>query len=99
LLLRIPQLGDEESLLGSKGLAALSDGERPGRPHIYGRDEVLLVKIATEEPPPSASRWTYEAIARRLKDLEAPVEAPSWSSPTSGVSSGRRRATYSFTRW
>jgi transposase len=59
------------------GLSGLAGEKRPGRPHIYGPDEVLrLVKIATEEPPSPASRWTYEPIARRLNE-EAVATSPS----------------------
>jgi transposase len=51
------------------GLVGLSDGERPGRPPIYDHDDVLLlVKTVTEPPPDAATRWTMEAIARRLNE-------------------------------
>ena len=46
------------------GVAGLVDGERPGRPPVYGHDDVLLlVKTVTEPPPNAATRWTMEAIA------------------------------------
>ncbi len=52
-----------------EGLAGLVDTERPGRPHVYDADDViLLVKTATETPPEPASRWTMEALARRLNE-------------------------------
>ena len=36
----------------------------PGRPPVYGHDDVLLlVKTVTEPPPDEATRWTMEAIA------------------------------------
>ena len=58
------------------GLVGLADEERPGRPHVYGPDEVLLlVKTATEEPPGTASHWTYEAIARRLNEEGVAISA------------------------
>ena len=46
------------------GLAGLDDVERPGRPCVYGHDDVLLlVKLITESPPDNATRWTMEALA------------------------------------
>jgi transposase len=46
------------------GLAGLGDEERPGRPCVYGHDDVLLlVKTVTEPPPDGATRWTMEALA------------------------------------
>ena len=51
------------------GLAGLVDGERSGRPPVYGHDDVLLlVKTVTEPPPNAATRWTMEAIAGRLNE-------------------------------
>ena len=70
------QVGIWRQRCAEMGLAGLTDGERPGRPHIYGPDEVLrLVKIATEEPPEPSSRWTYEAIARRLNEEGVAISA------------------------
>lgn len=70
------QVGVWRQRYAELGLAGLADEERPGRPHIYGADEVLrLVKIATEEPPAPASRWTYEAIARRLNEEAVAISA------------------------
>lgn len=58
------------------GLAGLADEERPGRPHIYGPEDVLLlVKTATEEPPEPASQWTMEALARRLNEHGVGISA------------------------
>jgi transposase len=58
------------------GMAGLADEDRPGRPPIYSADDVLLlVKTATEEPPAPASRWTMEAIARRLNEEGVPISA------------------------
>jgi hypothetical protein len=43
----------------SFGLAGLDDEQRPGQPPVYGHDDVwLLVKLVTEPPPDSATRWT-----------------------------------------
>src|SRR5262245_15259352 len=39
------------------GLAGLEDGDRSGRPPVYGHDDVLLlVKTVTEPPPDAATR-------------------------------------------
>ncbi len=59
-----------------RGMDGLHDEPRPGRPLIYGHDDVLrLVKTATEEPPAPASRWTMEAIARRVNEEGVPISA------------------------
>jgi transposase len=51
------------------GLGGLEDGDRSGRPPVYDHDDVLLlVKTVTEPPPEAATRWTMEAIARRLHE-------------------------------
>jgi transposase len=56
------------SRYGEFGLAGLADEERPGRPCIYGHDDVLLlVKTVTEPPPDGATRWTMEALAEAMK--------------------------------
>lgn len=58
------------------GLVGLQDGERPGRPPIYGHDDVLLlVKTVTEPPPDEGTRWTMELLARRLNDEGVPISA------------------------
>jgi transposase len=58
------------------GLAGLSDKERPGRPHVYGHDDVLLlVKLVTEPPPESATRWTMEAVAEAMATHGVPMSA------------------------
>ena len=58
------------------GLAGLADEERPGRPHIYGPEDVLLlVKTATEDPPQPASQWTMEALALRLNENGVGISA------------------------
>jgi len=59
-----------------EGLAGLADTERPGRPPVYDADDViLLVKTATETPPEPASRWTMEALARRLNEAGVAISA------------------------
>ncbi len=58
------------------GLAGLSDEERPGRPHIYLHDDVLLlVKLVTEEPPDGATRWTMEALSGAMAAHGVPISA------------------------
>ena len=58
------------------GLAGLDDGERSGRPPVYDHDDVLLlVKLVTEPPPDSASRWSMEALARAMADHGVPISA------------------------
>src|SRR5919106_6245268 len=50
--------------------------ERRGRPPVYGHDDVLLlVKTVTEPPPDQATRWTMEAIARRLNEHGVAISA------------------------
>ena len=59
-----------------EGVAGLVDTERPGRPPVYDADDViLLVKTATETPPAPASRWTMQALARRLNEAGVAISA------------------------
>jgi transposase len=61
------QVGLWRSRYGEFGLAGLDDEERPGRPCVYGHDDVLLlVKTVTEPPPDGATRWTMEALAEAM---------------------------------
>jgi len=58
------------------GLVGLADGDRSGRPPVYGHDDVLLlVKTVTEPPPDDSTRWTMEAIARRLNENKVAMSA------------------------
>ena len=58
------------------GLAGLADEERPGRPCVYGHDDVLLlVKTVTEDPPDGATRWTMEALAQAMAVHGVPISA------------------------
>jgi transposase len=58
------------------GTDGLFDLERPGRRPIYDHDDIiLLVKFATETPPPSYARWTCELLARRMNEREIPISA------------------------
>jgi transposase len=58
------------------GIAGLEDEERPGRPPVYGHDDVLLlVKLATEPPPDNATRWTMESLAGAMATHGVPMSA------------------------
>ncbi len=70
------QVGMWRARFAEFGVAGLDDGERPGRPPIYSRDDVLLlVKTVTEPPPEGATRWTMEALARAMADHGVPISA------------------------
>ncbi|MGH9224884.1 MAG: IS630 family transposase, partial [Acidimicrobiales bacterium] len=61
------QVGVWRQRFAADGLAGLLDGDRPGRPPVYGHDDVLLlVKTVTENPPDEATRWTMAALAERM---------------------------------
>jgi transposase len=61
---------------GEFGLAGLADEDRPGRPPVYGHDDVLLlVKTVTEPPPDGATRWTMEALAQAMAEHGVPISA------------------------
>lgn len=58
------------------GSVGLFDEDRPGRPHVYDHDDVLLlVKLVTEEPPEHATRWTMEALAAAMASHGVPMSA------------------------
>lgn len=58
------------------GLLGLEDGDRPGRPHVYDHDDVLLlVKLVTEDPPEGTTRWTMDALAARMAEHGVPISA------------------------
>jgi transposase len=58
------------------GLVGLCDDERPGRPHLYDHDDVLLlVKLVTEPPPESTTRWTMETLAEAMATHGVPMSA------------------------
>jgi transposase len=70
------QVGIWRKRYAEAGLAGLEDEERPGRPCVYGHDDVLLlVKTVTEEPPDSATRWTMEALAQVMAAHGVPISA------------------------
>lgn len=57
-------------------LVGLDDGERSGRPPVYGHDDViLLVKLVTTTPPDAATRWTMDALADAMAAHGVPISA------------------------
>jgi transposase len=51
----------------ARGVKALTDRPRPGRPAVYDLDvRLLIVATATSDPPPTESQWTHRAIAEHL---------------------------------
>lgn len=70
------QVGVWRKRYSEVGLAGLVDEERPGRPCVYGHDDVLLlVKTVTEDPPEGATRWTMEALAGAMAAHGVPISA------------------------
>jgi transposase len=70
------QVGTWRSRYAELGLAGLDDEQRPGRPHVYGHDDVLLmIKTVTEPPPEGATRWTMEALAEVLNSHGIAISA------------------------
>ena len=58
------------------GLAGLYDDERSGRPLIYCHDDILLlVKLVTEPPPDSSTRWSMKTLAEAMADHGVPISA------------------------
>jgi len=52
-----------------RGMKALRDRPRPGRPLTYDLDvRLLIVATATSESPDTVSQWTHQAIAEHLHD-------------------------------
>lgn len=63
------QVGGWRKRYEAKGLDGLKDRPRPGRPLVYGHDDRLkIIKTICEEPPAPASRWTMDAVAKKLAD-------------------------------
>jgi len=70
------QVGLWRARYGEFGLAGLEDEERSGRPPVYDHDDVLLlVKLVTEPPPESATRWSMEALAEAMAAHGVPISA------------------------
>lgn len=58
------------------GLEGLGDGERPGRPHVYGHDDVLkMVHLVTTDPPDARTAWTCELVAEQMAAQGTPISA------------------------
>jgi len=70
------QVGIWRQRYGEYGLAGLDDAERSGRPCVYDHDDVLLlVKLVTEPPPDSATRWSMDALAEAMASHGVPISA------------------------
>jgi transposase len=58
------------------GLVGLEDEARPGRPVIYGHDDVLtMVHLVTTDPPKGYARWNCELVAARMSEEGVPISA------------------------
>lgn len=58
------------------GDAGLDDEARPGRPVVYGHDDVLrMVHLVTTDPPDGYARWTCDLVAARMSEEGVPVSA------------------------
>lgn len=52
-----------------RGLPGLKDDPRPGKPPIYGHDDILkIVAKVTETPPDPASHWSHAQLEDALRD-------------------------------
>lgn len=52
----------------TRGMRALTDRPRPGRPPVYAIDvHVLIIATATSEPPDTDAQWTHRGIAEHLQ--------------------------------
>jgi transposase len=62
----------------TRGMKALQDRPRPGRPLTYDLDvRLLIVATATSEPPDTTSQWTHREIAEHLHDTHGIAISPS----------------------
>lgn len=53
----------------TRGMRALTDRPRPGRPPVYDVDvHLLIIATATSEPPDTDAQWTHRGIAEHLAD-------------------------------
>jgi transposase len=51
-----------------RGMRALDDRPRPGRPPVYDIDvHLLIIATATSEPPETDAQWTHRLIAGHLR--------------------------------
>ncbi|MFV2099287.1 IS630 family transposase [Micromonospora sp. LOL_014] len=52
----------------TRGMRALNDRPRPGRPPLYDIDvHLLIIATATSEPPDTDAQWTHPLIAGHLR--------------------------------
>jgi transposase len=52
----------------TRGMRALTDRPRPGRPPVYDIDvHLLIIATATSEPPDTDAQWTHRGIAEHLR--------------------------------
>lgn len=52
----------------ARGMRALDDRPRPGRPPVYDIDtHLLIIATATSEPPETGAQWTHPLIAEHLR--------------------------------
>jgi transposase len=52
----------------TRGMRALDDRPRPGRPPVYDVDvHLLIIATATSEPPDTDAQWTHHSIAEHLR--------------------------------
>ena len=52
----------------TRGMRALTDRPRPGRPPVYDIDvHLLIIATATSEPPETDAQWTHRLIAEHLQ--------------------------------
>lgn len=52
----------------TRGMRALTDRPRPGRPPVYDIDvHLLIIATATSEPPETDAQWTHRLIAEHVQ--------------------------------
>ncbi|GLY08490.1 IS630 family transposase [Actinoplanes sp. NBRC 101535] len=62
----------------ARGMRALTDRPRPGRPPVYDIDvHLLIIATATSEPPETDAQWTHTLIAGHLRRHHAIGISPS----------------------
>lgn len=60
----------------AEGIAGLVDQSRPGRPPVFGHDDVLaMVHLVTTDPPQGCSRWTSEMVADAMAGTGVEISA------------------------
>ena len=62
----------------TRGMRALTDRPRPGRPPVYDIDtHLLILATATGEPPETDAQWTHRLIAEHLRQMHGIAISPS----------------------